>query len=305
MANVIHARRRVLFIVDPNNDFGAEQGCDPGGYVGTLLVKGAWADSLRLHKMIMENRRKIDEIMVSSDCHAPLGVERPGLLIRDSDGADVAPFTFLGIHPDRKRVVKLMLDPQGNFDPTEESYSTKVPAMMHRGGVTGKGFFGYLDALAQRNRYPHMVWPRHCVIGSRGQTFLAPIDDALTAWSMDNLAVPRIIAKGSNPGTENFSAVVAEVPDPRDPTTQLNTDVISTLEEYDEIGVAGWALSHCLANTFRDIIANFRDPATVRKIRLLTDATSSVAGLEFLGDAFVKEILSKGAETRTTENWLA
>ena len=77
--------------------------------------------------------------------------------------------------------------------------------------------------------------------------------EALLDWERDNYAAVDIVTKGSNYFVEHFSAVQAEVVDPTDPSTQINTDLISTLMEADEILIAGEAGSHTLADTVRDI----------------------------------------------------
>ena len=113
------------------------------------------------------------------------------------------------------------------------------------------------------------------------------------------------MTKGSNPWTEHFSAVQAEVPDAADPTTQVNTGLVSTLEEADVILLAGEALSHCLANTVRDVAQHFADPSFIQKMVLLTDASTSVPGFEAYGQDFVAELASLGMKTTTTQQFLA
>jgi nicotinamidase-related amidase len=115
----------------------------------------------------------------------------------------------------------------------------------------------------------------------------------------------NFVTKGSNPWTEHFSAVQAEVPDPEDPSTQVNVGFIKTLEEPDFILLAGEALSHCLANTGRDIVKNFSDPKYVQKLILLTDASSNVPGFEKYGSDFVSELVALGMQTSTTDKVLA
>lgn len=113
------------------------------------------------------------------------------------------------------------------------------------------------------------------------------------------------VTKGSNPWTEHFSAVQAEVPDPEDPGTQVNTRLIETLEAADVVLLAGEARSHCLANTVRDVVTHFSDPKLAQKLVLLTDASSDVTGFEAYGDAFLRELLSRGMRTSTTHDFLA
>ena len=113
------------------------------------------------------------------------------------------------------------------------------------------------------------------------------------------------VTKGSNPWTEHFSAVQAEVPDPADPGTQVNTGLIHTLEEADIILLAGEALSHCLAHTVTDVATHFADPRYVNKMVLLTDASSPVTGFEAQGDTFLRELKGRGMRTATTRDFLA
>jgi nicotinamidase-related amidase len=113
------------------------------------------------------------------------------------------------------------------------------------------------------------------------------------------------VTKGSNPWTEHYSAVQADVPDPADVTTQLNTGLIKTLEEADIILVAGEAGSHCLANTVRDIANNFGDASYVGKLVLLEDATSPVPTFDKFQDDFVAEMTAKGMQLSTTVDWMS
>jgi nicotinamidase/pyrazinamidase len=106
--------------------------------------------------------------------------------------------------------------------------------------------------------------------------------------------------KGNNPFTEHFSGVKAEVPDPEDISTNMNAQLIESLEQADLILITGEALSHCVANTVRDIANTFSDPRYIEKLVLLTDASSNVGGFEFLGDGFIKDLTAKGMKTSTT-----
>jgi len=128
--------------------------------------------------------------------------------------------------------------------------------------------------------------------------------DALQQWERQNFAIVDFVTKGSNIFTEHYSAVKADVPDPQDPTTQINKGLIKTLMECDLVFIAGQALSHCVANTVRDIANEFGDDTYVKKLVLLTDASSSVSGFENLGTDFVKEMTARGMQTATTVDFL-
>ena len=75
--------------------------------------------------------------------------------------------------------------------------------------------------------------------------------------------------------------------------------------EADVLVVAGEAGSHCLANTVRDIAAEFGDDSYVSKMVLLTDATSPVPGFEHFQDAFVQEMTARGMKLSTTIDFLS
>jgi nicotinamidase-related amidase len=130
------------------------------------------------------------------------------------------------------------------------------------------------------------------------------VSAALGRWARKRREVVDFVTKGSNPFTEHYSAVQAEVPDPDDPGTLLNGRLIKTLADADLVLIAGEALSHCVANTVRDIANNFGE-ANIKKLVLLTDCSSSVAGFEGLGQQFVKEMVGRGMQTAKSVDFLA
>ena len=82
----------------------------------------------------------------------------------------------------------------------------------------------------------------------------------------------------------------------------MNTDLINLLKNFDIILGAGEALSHCFANTMRDVFEQF-SADQVKKFVLLKDATSSVAGCEQMGDDFINEFTAKGMQVATTTSY--
>ena len=296
-----------LFIVDPQNDFCVND--DGAGHKGTLVVPGAMEDMQRLTKMVERLGARLDRIHVTVDSHQLIVSARPRWGKRADNGQHPDPFTCLGIHPDGRRIVAYT--PGGSnpnafgMSPTEVEYVTYNPSFLHQGGPTGKGSFGYLEKLAERGRYPHIVWTVHCVVGTWGWSIVPELSDALCAWESDNFRRVNYVTKGNNPWTEHFSGVMAEVEDPSDPSTRLNMRLIQALEQADVIGFTGEALSHCVANTGRDIVGNFTDPRYASKIVLLTDTSSNVPGFDFLGDAFLRDMAAKGMQMATSETFLA
>jgi len=259
-----------LLCIDPQNDF-----CDPNG---ALAVPGADEDMNRLAAMVLRLKDKLDDIHVTLDSHRLVDISHP-IWWRDSAGAHPDPFTIVSVS-----------------DVVDGKWVTTRPGLQQRS-------LEYLRALEQRGRYPHCIWPPHCQIGSWGYGIHPRLFESLQAWEA-RFSVGDFLTKGSNIFTEHFSAVQAEVPDPEDPTTQLNAQFVQTLETADIILLAGQARSHCLANTVRDTVNAFSDPKYIEKLHLLTDATSDVPGFENLGEDFLNEMTAKGMKTTTTTEFL-
>lgn len=260
-----------LLVIDPQNDF-----CDPGG---SLSVPGALADMDRLARMVHRLKDRLSDIHVTLDSHRRVDISHP-LWFRDGDGRHPAPFTSIR-----------------SADLRQGRWTTTHPGAWDR-------TVAYLDALEAGGRYPHVVWPEHCLIGTGGHAVHPALMDALAEWEA-RFAVVDYVTKGSNPWTEHFSAVRAEVPDPEDPGTQVNSALVRTLEEADVVLLAGEASSHCLANTVRDVAAQFSDPAWIRKLVLLEDATSPVPGFESYAADFVRDMTALGMSVSTTHRFAA
>jgi nicotinamidase-related amidase len=90
-----------------------------------------------------------------------------------------------------------------------------------------------------------------------------------------------------NQWTEHYSVLKAEVEDPEDPGTGLNRRLLEDLSSAEMVLISGQALSHCVANTIRDMIEAM-DQKTLQKLVLLEDTTSSVPGFENLGEEILQ-----------------
>lgn len=261
-----------LLVIDPQVDF-----CDPDR--GALFVPGADTDMRRLATMVERLVDKIDDIHVTLDSHHLVDIAHP-VFWKDAAGRHPAPFT---------RITAAELE--------RGDWTTTLPSARAR-------TLAYLKALDASGRYPHVIWPPHCLIGSAGHNVVPELFEALKKWEAKRFGVVDYVTKGSNLWTEHFSAVQAEVPDPNDPDTQVNTRLIRTLEEADVILLAGEAGSHCLANTVRDIAANFSDPKYVEKMVLLEDATSPVTGFEAYQEDFLRDMTARGMKVARTTSFL-
>lgn len=261
-----------LMCIDIQNDF-----CDRNG---SLFVPGADEDVKRTAKMIERLSKKINEITTTLDSHRIIDISHPTWFV-DDHGQHPNPFTLIS-----------------PADIESGKWKTSQPSARIR-------TLAYLKALAATNRYPHVIWPEHCLIGDEGANVHPTLSAAIHEWERTYYRMSTPVTKGSNPWTEHFSAVQAEVPDPADPMSQINRGFVEAVEEADMVLWNGQALSHCLANTFRDTIRNFSNPDFVNKMVLLTDATSNVDTFEKLGEDFIREMTAKGMKLSTTTDILA
>ena len=272
-------RQSHLLIIDPQNDF-----CDlpadliPDGYAPSLPVTGAHQDMLRVASLIRDGGAGLTQISVTLDAHHRYEIAHPTFW-RTGDGGAVAPFTQISAQQLR----------EGAFVPAAFG---ALPRAQH-----------YLDALESAGRYQLMVWPVHCEIGSWGQNIHGAVRAAYNAWEVAQLQVVAKLSKGSNPWTEHYSAVMAEVPDPQDPATQLNIPFLDSLVSAERIYICGEAGSHCVkASTehIADYLQAQQGREALARLVLLTDCMSPVPGFEAQQEAFLAAMLARGARLATS-----
>jgi len=273
------SNRVCLLVIDPQVDF-----CDQNK--GALAVGGADEDMKRLAAMIEKYPGDISNIQITMDSHFRLHIAH----------------AIMWVDKNNKRPVPIFLK-SGNTVPTSLTadlvengeFRAYNPAWQNK-------FLNYVQKLKENGRYDLMIWPEHCIIGTPGQCLDPFFREAVSKWEERYHTIAAITTKGSNPFTEHYSAVRADVEDPKDRRTRLNTDLINLLKEYDIILGAGEALSHCFANTMRDVFEKF-SVDQVKKFVLLKDATSSVFGCEQMGNDFINEFTTKGMQVATTTSF--
>lgn len=256
--------------IDWQNDF-----VDPNG---SLYVPGADEDAVRCAAMIERLMSKITDFHATLDSHHSVDIAHPIFWI-NSSGQNPAPFTTITVE-----------------DVEDGIWRAYNPADAQRAKA-------YVQALKDNNRYELTIWPPHCLIGSWGTGVYPAIYEQLLVWEQD-FAMVDYVTKGSNLYTEHYSAVQADVPDPSDPGTMLNAPLIQTLQEADIIALTGQALSHCLANTVKDIADKFGEE-NIKKLVLIRDCTSNVAGCDQMGEDFINEMTARGMQISTSIEFLA
>ena len=258
-----------LLIIDPQIDF-----CEPQG---ALYVPGAEHDMARLASFIRHEKANIKSIHVTLDSHHLVHIAHP-IFWEDSTGKNPVAFTTIRateIEEGRWKVVNPRLQIQG---------------------------LEYVRRLENNGRYSLTIWPPHCLIGSRGHAVFPELFDALLEWERDFETV-NYWPKGSYALTEHFSAFKADVPDEAVPETMLNQKLLDQLEKEELIVIAGEARTHCVASTVRDLVDNFSNLASIKKVVLLTDARSDIRGFEKFAEEYLQEMQSRGCKISTTEEF--
>ena len=163
-----------LLIIDPQNDF--MEG-------GSLAVDGATADMQRLAALLNRVGGKLADIHVTMDSHHLIDVAHPGMW-RDADGNNPAPFTMIG----------------------SDDIKNGIWLPRNRGLV--QRMADYAQALEADGKYPLMVWPEHCVIGTPGHNVQPDLMNALAQWERDYTGVVNYVTKGVNIFTEHYLSLI-------------------------------------------------------------------------------------------------
>lgn len=246
-----------LLIIDAQYDF-----CHPQG---ALFVPGANEDMRRLAAFIKRNEKALAYICATIDSHPINDISHPAFW-QDASGKQVAPFTQI--------TAKEVRDGhwQARFAPEKA--------------------LAYIEALEAQGQFPHFIWPEHCIIGSQGQALESIIMEALKDWSRLHGREYATAHKGTYPLTEHFGIFMAQIPDEAHPETQLNTTLINTLLQYEQVLVAGEAKSHCVATSIKQ--AMDYAPELASKMMILEDCMSDVSGLGHLGAPVYEEARQRG-----------
>ena len=229
----------------------------------------------RLAHWLGQQTPHIDAITVTLDSHQRFDIAHPGFW-RAGDGGEVSSFT-----PITSAQVRA-----AQFLPRDASHLPRV--------------LDYLDALERQGRYTLMVWPVHCELGSWGHGVHADLLEALGAWQLERQRAVRHVLKGMNPFTEHYSALQAEVVDPDDPATALDTALLARLARADRLVIAGEASSHCVRATVEHLVEHL--PAGhAQRLVLLTDCMGPVAGFESAAQQFFDAMRALGVQLATSD----
>lgn len=244
--------KTAFLIIDTQFDF-----CHPDG---ALFVPGAEQDVERMADLIRKHAHQIDHIVVTLDTHHVLDIAHP-LFWRDATGKHPDPFT---------QITAADVD-AGRWIPRFSADKAR----------------SYIHALEADGQFSHLIWPEHCLVGSRGAALHDTLLVAIREWSQQRDLDYVAVQKGLYPLTEHFGIFRAQVPDPAVPETQLDTALIADLSRFDTVYLMGEAKSHCVANSIRQLLDVA--PELVAKVVVVADCMSDVAGLGYLADSIYAE----------------
>mmetsp|Transcript_75512 Transcript_75512/g.179366 ORF Transcript_75512/g.179366 Transcript_75512/m.179366 type:complete len:666 (+) Transcript_75512:40-2037(+) len=254
-----------LFIIDPQNDFHPKSEFHEAG---SLAVPGACEDSNRIVDLIQRCGSCIERIVVTLDTHHIMHIHHKHFWIGIDDKAP-DPFTVITLQDLREKKWRSRF-------PEQQAWAEE-----------------YVQKLEEGKRFPMIIWPDHCLLGTEGHAVYPPLFEALNAWASSRCRAISWYFKGANNNVEMYSALKAEVPSEHDPSTLLGEDLVKLLARHEKVICCGEALSHCVNTSVRDLEGAWPEGRTA-DIVVLEDGASPVAGFEEVAQTFVKDMREKG-----------
>jgi nicotinamidase-related amidase len=250
----------ILSVIDCQIDFIAPN--------GALSVPGAIDDTDRLNQFIFKNVGSISHIVASLDTHhlfqpfhrfnweaGSKPINRPDKTVYQT-GEHPDPFTVITLHDVQQDVWR----------------PVRYPAEMIK----------YLTELEQQHKKQLCIWPLHCMQGAPGQALDPAFAEALVFHSAARRNQYHLTVKGVSALSEHYGILRAEVPFAKDPSTELNQQVLSKWEEADRVYFAGQAKSHCVIETLNQTVEMFtahNRNHLLEKMFVLQDCMSSVGDI--------------------------
>lgn len=236
-------KKTLLLAIDVQNDFMED--------IGSLAVNGSRKDVERLTHWMYTNLSKLTQVICSLDTHHVQQIFHPAYW-KDVNGNAPTLFTLITAQDVKNGKWKTVNDEQ------ERSLD-------------------YLENLEANGQKQLCIWPYHCLEGTYGAQLESEFVKMLYFHSALRANQPIFIAKGQNPYSEMYGIIKAEY----DPTNYINTNLLETIAQYDEIYIAGEASSHCVLASVEQILGHFEGNTEITsRITILEDCMSPIAGFE-------------------------
>jgi nicotinamidase-related amidase len=289
--------RTALLLVDVQNTF-----CLPEFelYVGGRSGRGAIDDTARITAFLYRNLDVVTQVVVTLDTHTAAQIFHP-LFWLDAEGRHPTPHTVVSVAD--------VESARWRVNPAIAPAVSIAP-----GFDVAEWALHYVRRLADRGKFPLVVWPYHSMVGGIGHALVSSVEEAVFFHAIARQSPTRVEIKGRNPLTENYSVLRPEVGTDASgrAVERPNRALLDHLLSFDRILVAGEAKSHCVEWTVDDLLdeAVCRDPALARRIVLLEDCTSPVVVpgvVDFTdqADAAFKRFAGRGAHRAKSTDALA
>ena len=262
--------KNALLIIDAQYDF-----CNQDG---TLFVQNADEDIKRLSVFITKNAKEINHICLTLDNHPINDISHPSFW-RDSNGNEPVPFTQITLNEVES----------GKWIPNFNPSQTRE----------------YLEKLESQGQFPHIIWSAHCLTGSRGAAIDETLFKTLEFWVKENKKIDQnkqyqTVIKGTYPLTEHFGIFQAQIPVENRLETQLNVELLESLNNYENLYLAGQAKSHCVATSLKQMMDYA--PKLAKKVIILEDCMSDIPNLGYLGEPIYQRAKKLGIQfVKSTE----
>jgi nicotinamidase-related amidase len=251
-----------LLLIDVQNTF-----CIPDFelYVGGTSGTGAVDDNRRLCEFIYRNLNLITEICPTMDTHQVIQIFHSIFLVNDN-GEHPTPYTLITPEDIKDGIWKFNRELSSGLQ-INEDYGQEY--LLH-----------YTQKLKEGGKYDLTIWPYHAMLGGIGHALVSTVEEAVFFHSIARLSQPDFQVSGSNPFTESYSALSAEVLEgPKgEQIDDKNVMFTRKLLDFDAVIIAGQAKSHCVAWTIDDLLNEIyiSDKKRTEKVYLLEDCTSPV-----------------------------
>jgi nicotinamidase-related amidase len=164
----------------------------------------------------------------------------------------------------------------------------------------------YVEKLGSK-RMKLTIWPPHCLKGTEQELLQEDVQKSLTEWEEVSSKSCNLLKKGMSNNLEEYSPFCAYG---QDRESRFNftfaNEVIGEDLEPSYLLVTGFALSHCVAATVRDLVwfRQFKGLDEALELIVLTDCTSVVNGCQELADDLIAEVEPLGVKFLTSAQFL-
>lgn len=250
-----------ILIIDPQIDYM------PGG---SCPIPTAENVAIRIAELIGSSIDKISSVYVSLDTHHRMSISFSSYW-QSGENGDAPPSWTVINNADIEN---------GVWGPRISSALPKVLA--------------YTAQLETQNKPSLMIWPEHCLLGTKGSAVCKSINDAIQDWAAAHESSPiEYLIKGTNSSTEMHSIFEAEIPDPEDPSTCFNLTLLERLSQQDKLLICGFSLSHSIDRTLRHMLPKLSSEKK-NCLFLINDCVASIPGHESAGERLIQFAQEQG-----------